>query len=467
MIRPAPNSSVPAAPEISAAYPVSPEEAARLLAPLERFSSLALAVSGGGDSLALLYLTAAWANARRAAGLPVPDLYVLTVDHGLRPEAAEEVGNVAQTSARLGIPARILTWAPPQGLTNLQQEARLARYRLISDAMDLSGIEGLVLAHQQDDQIETFLDRLTRGSGVYGLSAMAADQPDGPFGLRLLRPFLSVPGARLRATLAAQGVQWAEDPSNQKTAYKRVRLRRMAPGLAAEGLDAARILATIRRMARTGAAIDEMADGLLAGAFFPGLPDLARPDWAGVMAAPEEVRLRLLARLMQHVGGGATPPRLERLEALEQRLAAGQPLRATLAGAVVDLSASGTLRLWPEPGRNPVPHMTLQPGECGMWDGRYRLCLKDGAGGSLTVFPVEGLAADSPLRERARELARSSGFPVSALARLPVLCREAGHGHGAWLLPDFPPEPGVILRHTGVLRSRVSQVRGEGKHFDV
>lgn len=468
MIRPAPNSSVPAAPEFTGALPVSPEEAARLLAPLERFSSLALAVSGGGDSLALLHLTAAWAKARRAAGLSVPGLHVLTVDHGLRPEAADEVRNVAKASAGLGIAARILTWSPPQDLTSLQQAARLARYRLMADAMDLSGIEALVLAHQQDDQIETFLDRLTRGSGVYGLAAMAADQPDGPFGLRLLRPLLDVPGTRLRATLAAQGADWLEDPSNRNAAFKRVRLRGMAAGLAAEGLDRMRILATIRRMARTAAAIDGMADGLLAGAFVPGLPDLIRLDWARAGLVPEEVRLRLLARLVQHVGGTSAPPRLERLEALALRLAAGQPLRATLAGAVLDLSASGTLRLWPEPGRNPAPDITLRPGECAMWDGRYRLCLKAGACGGLTVFPVQGLAVDSPLRARASELARSAGFPVSAFARLPVLSRDgAGRGSGPCLLPDLPQDPAVILRHSGALRSRISQIEGEGKHFDV
>lgn len=451
MIRPAPNSSVPAAPDLSSAFPVSDDEAARLLAPLERFSSLALAVSGGGDSLALLHLTAGWARARHSAGLPVPRLQVLTVDHGLRQEAASEARFVLQQAEALQLPARILTWNPPEGLANLQAEARMARYRLMADAMDLDGVEALVLAHHLDDQIETFFDRLTRGSGVYGLAAMAADQPGGPFGLHLLRPFLAVPAVRLKASLAARGLAWVEDPSNSNPAYKRVRLRQLQAGLLIEGLDPSRISSTIRRMARAALAIDAAADALLKDACAGDVPDFARFDLARLTPLPEEVRLRFLARLAQHIGGSLHPPRLDRLEALDARLLAGGPLRVTLAGAVLDLSAGGRMRLWPEPGRSLPAAVEIQPGQCLYWDGRYRICVRPDMGGSLMIAPVARLRQDEALRENVRTLARASGFPVAAFARLPAVTRlqdgfKSGLACLAWTLPR---EPGLVLRRTG------------------
>jgi tRNA(Ile)-lysidine synthase len=441
-IRPAPNSSVPAAPDFSSALPVSEDEAARLLAPLERFSSLALAVSGGGDSLALLHLTAGWARARHSAGFPAPRLLVLTVDHGLRPEAAEEVRFVVKQAEALQIPAKILTWQAPEGLTNLQAEARMARYRLMADAMDLSGVEALVLAHHLDDQIETFFDRLTRGSGVYGLAAMAADQSGGPFGLRLLRPFLTVPGSRLKASLVARGLSWMDDPSNSNPVYKRVRLRQLQAGLLLEGFDPSRISSTIRRMARAAQAIDAAVDVLLKDASAGDVPDFARLDLARLTPLPEEVRLRLLARLAQHVGGSLQPPRLDRLEALDGRL---------LAGAVFDVSAGGCMRLWPEPGRSLPAAVELLPGQCVHWDGRYRVCLKPDVKGSLRIMPVAQLRQDEGLREEVRTLARASGFPTAAFARLPAVMRLEGGGKNgaaclAWALPRAP---GLVLRRTG------------------
>ncbi|SUB02525.1 tRNA(Ile)-lysidine synthase [Pannonibacter phragmitetus] len=450
MIRPAPNSSVPAAPDFSSVLPVSDDEAARLLAPLERFSSLALAVSGGGDSLALLHLTAGWARARHSAGLPAPRLLVLTVDHGLRPEAASEARFVRQQAEALQLPAKILTWQAPQGLANLQAEARMARYSLLADAMDLSGVEALVLAHHLDDQIETFFDRLTRGSGVYGLAAMAADQCGGPFGLRLLRPFLTVPGARLKASLVARGLSWVDDPSNSNPAYKRVRLRQLQAGLLLEGLDPSRIGSTIRRMARAAQAIDAAADVLLKDACAGDVPDFARLDLARLTPLPEEVRLRLLARLAQHVGGNLHPPRLDRLETLDARLLAGGPLRVTLAGVVFDLFAGGRLRLWPEPGRSLPDTVELLPGQCVHWDGRYRICLKPDAGGSLRIAPVARLRQDEALREDVRVLASASGFPAAAFARLPAVMRlyDGGRSGLACLAWTLPREPGLVLRRT-------------------
>ncbi|MDN3720773.1 tRNA lysidine(34) synthetase TilS [Roseibium salinum] len=160
------------------------------------------------------------------------DAEVLCVDHGLRPESAAEAEFVAGAAAEHGLSCRILRWTGEKPASNIQDEARRARYRLFADHMAQSGAEALVLAHHMDDQAETFLDRLTRGSGLSGLSAMAADEPHGPQGLRLLRPFLNLRKERLEASLRERGLSWCLDPSNQDPKYKRSRLRKnhLPPG---------------------------------------------------------------------------------------------------------------------------------------------------------------------------------------------------------------------------------------------
>src|SRR5262249_20106992 len=185
--------------------------------PFESRPHLAVAVSGGRDSMALALLVAAWAERRGGR------VTAITVDHGLRPEAAAEARQVGRWLRAHGITHRTLRWRPPAGALpgGLQAAARAGRYAPPCGWGRPRGVLHLALAHQQEDQAETLLLRLARGSGLDGLAAMAPIAER--MGVRLLRPLLSVPRARLRATLVAAPQPWIDDPSNENPAHARIR----------------------------------------------------------------------------------------------------------------------------------------------------------------------------------------------------------------------------------------------------
>lgn len=347
------------------ALPLTQDEVTRLFDPLTGTDAVALGVSGGPDSLALLYLFNDWRLRTNWTG----NVLVLTVDHGLRTGSAEEARAVSAHCARLGLEHRTLVWGGEKPASNIQAAARDARYRLMAQEMGCRGMGCLVLAHHRDDQVETFLDRLTRGSGVYGLGAMAPDQPNGPHGLRLLRPLLTLPKARLIADLDARGISWADDPSNRNPDYKRVRLRTMAALLAEEGLEPDRLAATARRLRRAAAAIDAWVANVWQTSVSEHLAGPLRLEYAVLAGLPQEVRLRLLARMIRRVTGRDTPLRLSKLELLEDRILTGQG-RQTLSGAIVQRQAAG-LFVWREAGRERPASLRLAAGAAGIWDDRY------------------------------------------------------------------------------------------------
>ena len=347
---------------------LSAVEADRIFSGLSTFSALAMAVSGGADSVALLRLFSNWAGRSGWTG----KFTVLTVDHRLRPESCDEAAFVAGLCRHLGHAHRTLVWQGEKPETNVQAHAREERFRLIANAVRELGAEALLLAHHQDDQVETFLDRLTRGSGIYGLSAMAADEVDGYMGLRLLRPLLGVPKSRLVRTLEEMGQSWCEDPSNQKTGYKRVRLRRLSEELAAEGFDLSRLQRTIAAMQRTRDAIDQWVSSFV-GQFVEQHPaGPVRVSQERLAQLPEEVRLRFLSRALCVVSGSPYPVRLEKLQRLDLQVLSGEVHRHTLSGAVMELK-DGDVFFWKERGRTPPAVVELEPGQSADWDLRFRV----------------------------------------------------------------------------------------------
>lgn len=278
-------------------------------APFEPQPVLGLAVSGGPDSMALALLADRWAKARGGR------VEAVTVDHGLRPDSAAEARQVGRWLKARFIRHRILRWEGAKPASDLAAEARDARYRLLVDGMAARGILHLLLAHHRDDQAETLLLRLGRGSGVDGLSAMASVVELGP--LRLLRPLLDVPKAALVASLRTAGQAWAEDPSNRagESARSRVRL-----ALEQDGLSPRRLAETAQRLGRARQALEQATTDLLARAVAIHPQGYLRLDAAALADAPEELRLRALARCLTTVAGEPYPPRLERLERLDRAL---------------------------------------------------------------------------------------------------------------------------------------------------
>ena len=323
------------------AAPVSAAEARELFQPLARASALVLAVSGGPDSTALLLLAARWRRARKGG----PKLVAVTVDHGLRRESPREARAVAQLARRLGIPHRILRWEGDKPTTGLQEAARAARYRLLAGAAERARARYILTAHTLDDQAETVLLRMARGSGLSGLGAMAPIAPlAAGRNLALVRPLLHIPKTRLVATLARAKVGFVQDPSNSDPRFARTRMREVMLTLAREGLDARRLAVLARRMRRAEAAI-EMAVGAATAALSRGPWSSSGPlrfDAASFAGLPAEVALRLLGRAIAQTGneGAVELGKLEALLAALGAASAGAPsggyrLRRTLAGALV------------------------------------------------------------------------------------------------------------------------------------
>ena len=305
--------------------PVSAEEAIALFAPLARHSRIALAVSGGSDSTALLWLVAGW----RQGGPGAPLAPVLSVDHGLRPGSADEAEKVVALAASLGVPAVSLTWEGAKPSTGLQDAAREARYALMTQWCRGHDVPALLTAHTSDDQAETFLMRLARGSGLDGLAGIG-DTRRGE--TEILRPLLDLSRARLRATLEAAGVNWIEDPSNSDERFERVRWRKVLRVLQSEGIEPAAIGLSAGRLACARKALEAALDQLAAAAVvFTGeeRAEVAAPLYD---AAPQELRIRLLKRLIERIGEGTVE--LRALERLEAALATKGAAR-TLAGCRV------------------------------------------------------------------------------------------------------------------------------------
>jgi len=324
----------------TAEEPVGDEEANALFAGLEDLRGLLLAVSGGSDSTALLVLVARWARRLKHP----PKLLAVTINHGLRPEAARESAAVKRLARKLGVSHRTLHWRGTKPKAGVPEAARRARYRLLAEAAAGGRYAHILTGHTLDDQAETVLFRLARGSGPTGLGGMAPASVlpvATDTAIFLVRPFLNVPKTRLVATVRAAGIDHSEDPTNSDPRFMRARMRTLMPALAREGLDARGLARFAARMRRVEAAI-EFAVGAARDALVPGPWRGRGPivcEAAGFRGLPAEVGLRLLGRAVGHVGDEG-PVELAKLEQLYDALRRAQaPLRRTLAGALVTFSS--------------------------------------------------------------------------------------------------------------------------------
>jgi tRNA(Ile)-lysidine synthase len=320
-----------------------------LLAPVAGAKKLALAVSGGPDSLALMLLVRQWARERRG-----PELVVYSVDHRLRPEAAAEAAMVVREAERLGLFARVLRWDDEKPETGIQAAARKARYRLMGAAMAEDGAEYLLTAHHLGDQAETVLMRLAHGSGIEGLRGIE------PFveieGCRIFRPLLTVEPEDLLAVVTEAGLAPAHDPSNRDRHYERVRWRQTMPALAELGLDLRRLGTFANRMADADLVITLEVDRAFAALVYRGNGAAELPH-AGLAGLPRAVGVRLLVKVLRLVGGERKPHALGAVESLFDRLRLRETVRpATLHGCVI-ASDGVTISVVPEGARRSQPEL--------------------------------------------------------------------------------------------------------------
>jgi tRNA(Ile)-lysidine synthase len=260
-----------------------------------------------------MHLFLHWAGEQSS---PLPA--VLIVDHGLREESHAETRQVAAWARAHGLDAHVLRWTGKKPASNIEERARAARYRLLAAWCEAHDVSSLVVAHTADDQAETFLLRLARGSGVDGLSAM---QPRAPLPLpefpriELLRPLLDISRAELRAYLTSMAAPWLEDPMNEDERFARARIRKILPVLEAAGLPPRRITQAAQHLGRARQALDAAALEFL-GRSARLEHGRALLDGAALAAIPREIALRALATVLSSVGGAIYRPRFERLDGL-------------------------------------------------------------------------------------------------------------------------------------------------------
>jgi tRNA(Ile)-lysidine synthase len=295
--------------------------------------------------MALLELAARW-RLEAAPAVERPLVFAATVDHGLRADSLDEARMVADFAASRGLPHVILRWTGDKPHTRLQERARSARYALLAEEARRVGADFVLTAHHADDQAETILMRIVRGSAIAGLGGMAVMSPRE--GLTLFRPFLGLRKSALVSSCEAQGAPFVRDPSNDNPRFGRTGARRLASMLEAHGLGPDEWARLARRAARAEAALASATEAALAQ-----LPKSPAP-MALLAGLPEEIAMRCLAARVL-AASGAQSVRLERLECAWEQLSdahrASQALALTLAGARIKLDTRGMLQISPEPPR--------------------------------------------------------------------------------------------------------------------
>ena len=352
--------------------------------------------------MALMHLTRRWLDLE---GRKPVSVTVVTVDHGLRLESKEEAIFVAEHAGALGFSHTTVEWTGAKPKTGIQAAARRARYDLLASHARSCGAACVATAHTEDDQAETLLMRLRRGSGVDGLSAMAPITKRN--GLAIVRPLLGFSKGRLMGYLRASSVPFLRDPSNDNTAFERVRLRHATKALAAAGITRSSLAITAARLSRSRDALDTVTEDFLCQHFH--VTDLAQGKISrGVFEAlPDDIALRALGRILSLIGGTETPPRLMRLEHLLSNLKL-RKREITLGGCIM-IAASGTLNFYRELGRLKVRPTPFEPGVERLWDGRFILALAPIEDSSMTV---RQLGADGWLSYK--KAMKEKGLPITA-----------------------------------------------------
>jgi tRNA(Ile)-lysidine synthase len=358
--------------------PLSAEEFAGLMQRLGVLPShrLAVAVSGGPDSMALAYCLKRWGGTVTA----------LIVDHGLRPESAVEAEQTQKRLAAQAIPATILRWEHEPVVTRLHVTARKARYRLLLDACRHQGIAHLLLAHQREDQAETILMRLAKGSGINGLAGISAHSVSED--IHILRPLLSLAKERLIATCVAAGLLFITDASNASDQFARGRLRKVLPLLEAEGLTIERLIDLGERADSARQALDHTTLQLLSAASTRDEAGTIRIALAPLQAAPMAIVERALAASLHSIHPNDYAPEYASLKDVCGAITSiGDMPSRTLHGCLISKTATHVILVREYAGIIETP--LIRAGENLLWDGRWHVTLDTTAGTEpFTIRPL-------------------------------------------------------------------------------
>ncbi len=385
--------------------------------PFEKNPQIAIALSGGGDSMALLHLACQWAASCGA------QISALTVDHGLRKDSRVEAKRVGRWAARLGVPHHVLEWHGEKPATAVQSTARDARYRLMSRWCAQQNILHLLTAHTRDDQIETHLMRKDHGSGPVGLAAMS--QVHELADCRLLRPLLGTRRQDLRSYLNRFSISWAEDPSNRDEKFERVRWRNY---IAAHKLPVDDLATTISHYGRL-----RRDESLILAKLAAATVTLHPLGWAiinleALDRAADVHQRRLLARIAMVIGGRSYEPHGGQILALLKDLKGDQasgPAASTLGGCRF-IGQNRQLRVLREYRNLPFPR-PIVAGDTVHWDRRFKITFGTGldlATGAATLRAFQ--KADWLIIKSQLDLSWVGGRAFDVCQTVPVIVDEEG-----------------------------------------
>jgi len=404
---------------------------ARMPDPMPR--RLGVAVSGGSDSTALLRLLAGIA---KTDGI---ELHAATVDHGLRPESGDEAALVATLARSWSIPHTTLVWRGWDGTGNLQDQARRVRYALLTQWAKDAGATAIALGHTADDQAETVLMRLSRAAGVSGLSAMAAMRTED--GIDLLRPMLSIPRAQLRSFLAAEGIGWIDDPSNQDSRFDRIKTRSALSQLDQIGITAETLTRVADNLAQAREALAQYAQVSARRLVQVSGGDLC-VDHGDLLALPMEIQRRMIVAAVAWIAGQGYPPRQGAVDQALNAVAAGRT--TTIGGCLLVPMREKT---WICRELRAVADQIAQPGT--LWDNRWIVTGPSEQGRKIRALGEDGIAQVENWRDlgkpRAALLSTPSVWSGQTMLSAP-LAGQAGEWQ-ATIAPERPEFYASILSH--------------------
>lgn len=391
------------------------------------------AVSGGGDSVALLHLLHAIAQNEGVA------LLVATVDHGLRPEAAQEAESVAADAARLNLQHETLRWQGWDGQGNLQDQARRARYALLAEWANRRQISAIALGHTADDQAETVLMRLGRAAGVTGLSAMPAMRQQ--HGVQMLRPMLGITRQRLRAYLTEIGVNWIDDPTNQDTRFDRIKARKALTELEPLGITAETLSRVAENAGQAHRALAAYAQESACKVASVDNGDVVL-DRAGFAALPDEIRRRLLVAIVAWIAGQGYPPRQS---AIDQAMTAVDSGKAGAVGGCL-LVPDGD-KAWFCREFKAVETLSVPAGV--IWDNRWILTGPKVPGAEIWALDEIGLSQLPDWRQTGRPRLALKASPAAWSGDTLLGAPLAGYPNGwqAVRATDWPEFHASFLSH--------------------
>jgi tRNA(Ile)-lysidine synthase len=375
---------------------------------------VAVAVSGGGDSLAALHL------AKRIGHVANRLVFAVTVDHGLRAASRQEAEGVAAFCRRIEVAHETLTWREPAHDKNLQDQARRARYGLMAEWAQVQGIRHLILGHTSDDQAETFLMQVARGAGVDGLSSMgiATDR----CGVTLLRPLLEHSRDDLRRYLLRHDIDWVDDPTNDDETYQRIRVRKAQPSLSALGLTSGAIGQTVSALQSAKSALDYYTDVEIEKWVKQDVGDVLIPRDLSQLV-PFEIERRIWLRTLKWVGNAGYGPRQSAFEGMLRTVAFGQ--KATLHGCLMTPEA-GQVRV----SREPSAVFAHERPAGQVWDGRWIVEGPFAATHHIAALGESGLLSCPNWRETGRKrtslLASPAVWEGNNLVAAPLAGVESG-----------------------------------------